>query len=88
MTDREKAGLRSPARIRMQECEHRGVYRHSTETIYDVVENLLAIRSIHLDSQDWVSTGPTLDARLTQGPEESTAVRPCPKTHQASRTRF
>jgi hypothetical protein len=56
MTDREKAGLRGPVRICMQEYEHRGDYRHSTETTYNVVGNLLVSRSIHAESQEWVST--------------------------------
>jgi len=51
----------------MQEYEQRDLYRHSTETIYDVVGNLLVIRSLQPSSQDWVSTR-TYDAtgRLTK----------------------
>jgi hypothetical protein len=45
MTDREKAGLRGPVRSCMQEYEQRDRYSQSTETIYDVVGNLLVIRS-------------------------------------------
>ena len=67
MTDREKAGLRGPVRSCMQEYEQRDLYRHSTETIYDVVGNLLVIRSLQPSPQDWVSTR-TYDAtgRLTK----------------------
>ncbi len=55
MTDREQAGLRGRVRICMREYEHRGD-RRSTETIYDVLGNLLVTRTIYPESQDWVST--------------------------------
>jgi hypothetical protein len=67
MADREKAGPRGPVRSCMQEYEQRDRYSQSTETIYDVVGNLLVIRSLQPSSQDWVSTR-TYDAtgRLTK----------------------
>lgn len=67
MNDREKVGLRGPVRSCMNEYGQGDLYTHSIETIYDAAGNLLVTRSIHPESQDWVSTR-TYDAtgRLTK----------------------